>query len=178
MKRVRPLVRVLFIVLAFVTVLTGCAKEEVATGGGSKPLIAYVPPGPPGAEFASALLLSMQTYAEQEGFTFVSTAPPQGDIRRQMELIETYAMEGVAGLMVWPADSNALTSAIETANKAGVPVVSIDRQISAGELLATVQSDNAQAARLAGEAMVQMLTERYGEPRGIVLELKLSRLVM
>jgi len=163
--------RFLLLLLAMSLVLVACSKEQ-GTASEGKPIIAYVPPGPPGAEFASALLLSMQTYAEAEGFTFASTSPPQNDIRRQMELIETYAMEGVAGIMVWPADSNALTSAIETANKAGVPVVSIDRQISAGELLATVQSDNAQAARLAGEHMVEMLTERYGEPKGIVLELQ------
>jgi len=171
MKSVRASIRILLVVLMVMTVLSACAKKPAATGG-SKPLIAYVPPGPPGAEFSSALLLSMQTYAENEGFTFVTTAPPNGDIRRQMELIETYAAERVAGMMIWPADSNALTSAIETANKAKVPVISIDRQISAGELLATVQSDNAQAARLAGEKMVEMLTKRYGEPKGIVLELQ------
>ncbi len=158
-------------VLLVVSILSaGCAPAQPAST--AKRIVAYVPAEPPGPEFASALLLGMTFYADKEGFTFVSTAPPQSDIRRQMEIIETYAAEKVAGIFVWPIDSDAIASAIETANKAKVPVIAIDRQINTGELLATIQSDNAQAARLCAEKLIEALTGRYGEPRGKVLHLQ------
>ena len=165
-KIARTVARVALIVALL---LTACTQPKEVKG---KPMLAYVPAGPPGPEFGSALLLSMQTYAEREGFTFVSTAPPGGDIRRQMELIESYVGEGVDALVIWPIDSSAIAAAIETANKANIPVIALDRQIWEGDLLVTVQSDNEQAARLAGEKMVEMLIERHGEAKGKVLEIQ------
>lgn len=171
MSKLRVLTWIVLVALTVGTVLTACQQPKAAT----KPMLAYIPASPPTAEFSSALLLSMQTYAEKEGFTFVSTAPPASDIRRQMELIESYVAEGVKALVIWPIDSNAIAASIEVANKAKLPVIALDRQIYQGDLVTTVQSDNKQAATLAGQKMVEMLTARYGKPMGKVLEMQAAQ---
>ncbi len=102
----------------------------------------------------------------------ITTTDAERDAAKQINQIDALIAKGVAALVLIPVDSAALTVAVEQAKKYNIPVITIDRKTSGGELLLTVQSDNYLAGQQAGERMVVLLQGKYGTPRGLVLELQ------
>lgn len=59
--------------------------------------------------------------------------------------------------LINPTDSDAVVSAIRAANRAEVPVVTLDRGATGGDVLSHVASDNVQGGMMAGELIVKVL---------------------
>ncbi len=59
--------------------------------------------------------------------------------------------------LINPTDSDAVVSAIRAANRAEVPVVTLDRGATGGDVLSHVASDNVQGGMMAGELIVKTL---------------------
>ena len=146
--------------------MAGCnrgAQDDGVTIGYAAPSLAD--------EGQVAIQRGAQTAADGQGWNFTTTDAGR-DAARQIEQIDTLLARGVSAIVMVPVDSAALTVAVEKANKQGVPIIAIDRTTTGGDLLVTVQSDNYLAGQQAAERMVELLTEKYGEPRGLVLELQ------
>ena len=100
---------------------------------------------------------------------------PQGDAVKQNDCVEQLVVQDVDLIAVYPLDASAIGAAVAVANEAEIPVVSFTGEVpeaTGAEILLTVNVDDWGAGKLAGEAMVAALTEKYGEPKGTVLEVQ------
>ncbi|MDI3318044.1 MAG: D-ribose ABC transporter substrate-binding protein [Bacillota bacterium] len=81
----------------------------------------------------------------------------QNDLAKQTSQIEDAITKKVDALIVNPVDSSGIVPAVEEANKAGVPVIAVDRGVAGGKLAAFIASDNVEAGKLASEALFKAL---------------------
>lgn len=65
--------------------------------------------------------------------------------------------QGVDVLLINPADSAAITPAVEAANSAGIPVIMVDRATDAGEYVTLVASDNVAGGEMAAQYIVDQV---------------------
>lgn len=91
---------------------------------------------------------------------------------RQEQQINYLIDSGVLAIVAVPIHGERIAPVIERARARGIGFYTIDRAPTAGKVDMTVQCDNHLAGRQAGEAMAQALLARYGEARGVVLELQ------
>ncbi len=106
-----------------------------------------------------------QEAARRYGFDLIVTSG-EGDVTRQVEAFEDLVNQGVDAISINPLDANAFGPAMAKAAEANIPVVCL---FSMMEGCATVLGfEEVANGRLVGQYAVQLLTEKYGEPRGHV----------
>ncbi|MCG0238288.1 MAG: ribose ABC transporter substrate-binding protein RbsB [Firmicutes bacterium] len=81
----------------------------------------------------------------------------QDDTAKQVSDIEDLITQKVDVLIINPTDSDAVVPAVEAANQAGIPVITVDRGANGGKVVAHVASDNVAGGKMAGELIVQLL---------------------
>ena len=81
----------------------------------------------------------------------------QDDSAREATNIEDLIQRGVDALLVNPTDADAIVPSIERANAAGIPVFTIDRAASGGEIVSHIASDNVAGGRMAAEYLCTAL---------------------
>lgn len=81
----------------------------------------------------------------------------QDDPARQLAGIEDLIARQVDLILVNPTDSAAVVPAILAANRAGIPVITVDRSADSGEVVAYIASDNILGGRMAGEFIAEVL---------------------
>lgn len=131
-------------------------------------IVGYSAPGLVGAQLQ--IQQSLERHAKELGWQLLTTTSG-GDAQKQVEQIESYIDLGVDAIVAVPDDSKAICAAVAKAQAAGVPFYTIDRSPDGCAINMTVLSDNVMAGRQSGEALVQFLVARYGEPRGVVIEI-------
>ena len=94
--------------------------------------------------------------AQQLGVNVV-TLDSQDDSATEMSNVEDLINQGVDVIMINPTDSDAVKSAVEAANKANIPVITLDRGANGGEVISHIASDNVAGGKLAGEYIVELL---------------------
>lgn len=94
------------------------------------------------------------------------------DAEKQLDQMENLISLGVDSILITPVDAKSICAGVAKAKEAGIPVYGIDRSTIGCEINMTVQSDNEMAGRQGAEGAVNFLTEKYGEPKGVVLELQ------
>ncbi|CAM3981932.1 ribose ABC transporter substrate-binding protein RbsB [Mesobacillus zeae] len=87
----------------------------------------------------------------------ITTVDAQNDPAKQVSDIEDLIQQGVDVLLVNPADSSAIAAAIESANQADIPVITVDRSAEGGEVVSHIASDNAAGGQMAGEFLLEKL---------------------
>lgn len=93
------------------------------------------------------------------------------DIVKQSSDIRDLISQGVDAIVMSPVESAGLVAAVEEATKAGIPVVCLDRDVfTSQKQLFIGQSNETMGAAVARE-MVKKLEEKYGEPKGNILEI-------
>ena len=110
-------------------------------------------------------------HAEAMGWEVI-LANANFDTEAQANQIDNFIAQGVDAIVTVPVDSQAICASVQRAADAGIPFYTIDRAPIGCEINLTIQSDNFLAGQQSGEAIVALLTEKYGEPRGLVLELQ------
>jgi ribose transport system substrate-binding protein len=90
----------------------------------------------------------------------------QDDSAKMTAAMEDLIQQKVDAILVNPTDSDAVTPSIMKANAAGIPVLTIDRGASGGQVLCHVASDNVAGGVMAGK----FLAEKLGG-KGNVVEL-------
>lgn len=97
--------------------------------------------------------------AKEAGFDII-TSDAQDDPTTQLSDIEDMLQQNIDVLLINPVDSEAVVSAVELANEAGVPVITVDRSADGGEVVTHVASDNVAGGEMAGEYIVSQLEEQ------------------
>lgn len=73
--------------------------------------------------------------------------------------IESAIAQGVDGIVISPKDVEALAPAIQAATDAGIPVVTVDRNVTGADTLAHVGADNVRGGEKQGEYLIQILPD-------------------
>lgn len=111
--------------------------------------------------------------AAQLGGVEVISLEAENNVSKQISIIEDMIIKGVDGVLLVPIEVEAVIPAIEALNKANIPVVTVDRRIKEGapvQILCHVGADNVEGGRKAARFIVEKLTEKYGEPKGVVID--------
>jgi ribose transport system substrate-binding protein/inositol transport system substrate-binding protein len=78
---------------------------------------------------------------------------------KQSADLEAVVSQGVSGIVISPNDVNALQPAIQAAIDAGIPVVTVDRNVTGATTLAHVGADNVEGGRVQGRYLVEILPD-------------------
>jgi ribose transport system substrate-binding protein len=169
----------LFTLVTLVAVLlAGCATPAAPTA--DKPaapaevLIAYSQ-----AELVNAWRVTNQKDIEAQaaaaGVKLVSIDANQ-DASKQLADVENMLAQKPACLIVSPLESKASAPVVRLAEEANVPLVIIDRTIDAapgtGMYKTEITQSHVLSGKLLAEKTVELLTEKYGEPRGTVVHVQ------
>lgn len=78
---------------------------------------------------------------------------------KQSADLEAMIAQKISGLVISPNDVNALVPAIQSVLDAGIPVVTVDRNVTDARTLAHVGADNVEGGRLQGRYLVEILPD-------------------
>ena len=87
----------------------------------------------------------------------LTVADAQDNASKQTSDVEDLIQQGVDLLLINPVDSSAVASAVEAANAAGIPVITVDRTSEGGEVVSHIASDNVAGGVLAGEYLMELV---------------------
>ena len=150
---------------------TGGQAEGAAAG---ETLVAYSQ-----AELVNAWRVTnqadMESQAEKFGVKLISADANQ-DPSKQLADVENMLAQQPDCLIVSPLEAKASAPVVDLAAEAGVPLIIIDRTIEAtpGEGMYVTESTQSHvlSGKLLAEKAVELLTEKYGEPRGNVVHVQ------
>lgn len=166
------------LILTFAMILSvGCStqkpgtetKENVAgSGGETKSDVVKV--GLSVSTLNNPFFVTLKKGAEEEakakGMEIISV-DAQNDSAKQLSDIEDLIQKKVDVLLINPTDSGAVVGAIEAANNANIPVITLDRSADGGEVVAHIASDNVAGGKMAGDFILEKLGNK-----GKVVELE------
>lgn len=111
------------------------------------------------SDFFKTVADSITEQAEAEGNKTV-VVDAQQDSTKQIQIIEDFIAQDVSAVFLNPVDRDAIAPALQKLKEAGIPVINFDSSVANLELVdAYVATDNIQAGRLCGEAMVKDFPE-------------------
>lgn len=160
MKKILSLILVTAMALG---VLAGCADDGGSETEGKKIGLVISTLNNP---FFVDLEAGAKEKADELGATLI-TLDSQDDSAKEMSNMEDLINQEVDLILINPTDSDAVQSAVEAANAAGIPVITLDRGANGGEVIAHIASDNVAGGVLAGEFIVEQLG---GEGKVVELE--------
>ncbi|TGE33755.1 ribose ABC transporter substrate-binding protein RbsB [Desulfosporosinus sp. Sb-LF] len=76
---------------------------------------------------------------------------------KQISDIEDLIQKKVSVLLINPTDSAAVVSAVESANKANIPVITVDRASNGGKVVSHIASDNVKGGSMAADYIMKTL---------------------
>lgn len=94
--------------------------------------------------------------AEEAGYKVI-TSDAQDDPSKQLNDIDDLLQQDIDILIINPVDSDAVVSAVESANNTNIPVITVDRSSEGGEVVAHIASDNTAGGEMAGEFIEEQL---------------------
>jgi len=94
--------------------------------------------------------------AEKLGVEII-TADAEDVAARQMSIVEDFIVRGVDGVLISPIGADALVPAVESLNRAKVPVATVDRKVNGGDVLVHVGADNVEGGRVAARYIIKNL---------------------
>ncbi len=109
--------------------------------------------------FYKALEDGLREEAAARGFELVIVACEM-DPARQAAQIEDFVAQRVAAIVAAPCDSSAIGPYLGVAERAGIPVFTVDIAARTGRVVSHVASDNVQGGRLAARALAEALGRR------------------
>lgn len=80
-----------------------------------------------------------------------------GDVSKQNNDIQDLITQGVNAIIINPVNPEAVAPSLEAAAAAGIPVITVDRPVKGGKVVAHVGRDNKAMGKLVGEAVVARL---------------------
>lgn len=86
----------------------------------------------------------------------------QDDDQKQIVQVDALLNVGVDALILCPRDENALAVAVEAANRAKVPVITLNRRVNGGKVVAYVGADDAEGGRAQANELVAALGPKGG----------------
>lgn len=89
----------------------------------------------------------------------VKTVAAQDDPAKQANDIQDLIQQKVSVLLINPVDSAAIVTSVEAANKAGIPVIMLDRSSDGGKVVSLIASDNVKGGEMAAQHIIDKLGE-------------------
>ena len=81
----------------------------------------------------------------------------ESQIANEISIMEDIIAQGVDAIVLAPVDSKGIIPAVQDANAAGIPVLTVDTASDGGEIATFIATDNVRGAELAGEFTVDVL---------------------
>ncbi|UXM94825.1 ribose ABC transporter substrate-binding protein RbsB [Bartonella sp. HY329] len=91
----------------------------------------------------------------------------QNNPARELANSEDILGRNIKVLLINPTDSDAVASSVKAANKAKIPVITLDRSANGGDVASHIASDNVAGGKLAAETLAKEL-----DGKGEVIELE------
>ena len=158
--RVRRLFPVL---LAAAALFPACRQASGPKGSAGKPLrIAFVPKGTT-HEFwrtmhAGAVKAQRDLLAKGVHVDLIWKGPLREDDReQQVQVVESFASQGVDGIVLAPLDEKALVRPVEEAKRLGVPTVIVDSALASTEIVSFVATDNVKGGAMGADELGRLL---------------------
>ncbi|MNI35507.1 D-ribose-binding periplasmic protein precursor [compost metagenome] len=81
----------------------------------------------------------------------------QDDTSKQISGIEDLIQQKVDVILINPTDSDAVVTAVESANNANIPVITVDRGANGGTVVTHIASDNVKGGQMAGDYILEQI---------------------
>jgi ribose transport system substrate-binding protein len=152
----------LFAFLLVLGMLAGCSLDNGATGSkkGDAKKDKNIKIGLSISTLNNPFFVTLKEGAEkaakEKGIDLI-VVDAQNDSAKQANDIEDLIQQGVDLILVNPTDSSAVTSAIESANNANIPVITVDRSADGGKVVTHIASDNVTGGKMAAKFILEKL---------------------
>jgi ribose transport system substrate-binding protein len=121
-------------------------------------------------EFQTESQKAIEAVFGEMGYEVVSLdAQNRADL--QLNQLEDVIQLGPDAIIMNAVDFDAIVPGVEQARAAGIPVLNYDRQIRSTEFELTSVAGTVEIGQVAAGEAIRLLTERHGEPRGLVLQI-------
>ncbi|WP_282175798.1 ribose ABC transporter substrate-binding protein RbsB [Vibrio nereis] len=84
----------------------------------------------------------------------------QNDPSKELSNVEDLTVRGVKAILINPTDSDAVSNAIRMANRSNIPVLTLDRGASRGDVVSHIASDNVAGGEMAGRFIMEKVGEK------------------
>jgi ribose transport system substrate-binding protein len=148
--KMKKIVSLLTVLVLSLTTLTGCSSTE--EGNEKIGLIVSTLSNP----FFVDLKEGAQAQADELGYELI-VLDSQDDPAKEVSNMEDLTTKGVSLILLNPVDSDAATASVTIANNASIPVITLDRNATSGEVVSHIASDNVAGGKMAGEFVVEKL---------------------
>lgn len=158
-------------------VITGCSRSdsnnagEVDSGERDRYLVIFSQCNNAEPYRAAQNELMSELWAEKSDVDFEITDAQQ-DNSKQISQIETAILRRPDLLIVAPNERGPLTEVMGKAMAAGIKVICLERDILKPNFTTFIGSDNRKIGRLAGQFIVDYLTERHGSAKGNLVHMR------
>jgi ribose transport system substrate-binding protein len=159
------------LILVFSLFLAGCAPAQAPAATAApqttqKVVIGLALSDLEGNPFFVSIQKGAQEAADRLGAILIVT-DANNDNAAQGAQIQDLINQKVSLLLINPVDSDAVGAFIQSANAAGIPVITLDRSANSGSVVSHIASDNVAGGKMAGNYLAEILGKT-----GNVVELK------
>lgn len=145
----------LLVMILSVSVIAGCGQNKEQAPAAKKAVVGLAVSTLNNPFFVD-LRDGAKAAADANGVELV-VMDAQNDASKQLANIENLIQQKVSVIIVNPVDSKAIVPAIEAANKANIPVITVDRGAAGGTVVSAIASDNVAGGKMAGQLIVDKL---------------------
>ncbi|WED24521.1 ribose ABC transporter substrate-binding protein RbsB [Vibrio sp. JC009] len=94
--------------------------------------------------------------AQELGYKLI-VLDSQNDPSKELSNVEDLTVRGVKAILINPTDSDAVSNAIRMVNRTKIPVLTLDRGATRGDVAAHIASDNVVGGELAGNFIAEVV---------------------
>lgn len=97
-----------------------------------------------------------QKKADELGYNLI-VLDSQNNPAKELSNVEDLIVKNPKVILINPTDSEAVGNAVLAANKANIPVITLDRAANKGDVISHIASDNVAGGKMAGDYIVEKL---------------------
>jgi ribose transport system substrate-binding protein len=145
--------------IALVVGVVGCGKRQQSDGNEKKLRIAVVPKGT-AQSFWLAVKAGAEDAGKEKGAQIIWKGPAkETDVAGQKRIIENFINAKVDAIVMAACSETALVPTVEQADRAGIPVITIDSGVKSDVPKSFVATDNIAGAREAAKVLARLIGE-------------------
>jgi ribose transport system substrate-binding protein len=156
----KSIVKAVAIGLLGTSLLVGCSSQSgksssSSSNGSAKHTIGFAV-STLNNPFFVAMRDGAQKEADSKGVNLIVN-DGNNDAAKQLSQIQDLIQQKVEAIILNPVSSQSLTSAVQMANKANIPVITLDRSVDGGKIATFIASDNVAAGKMAADQLIKAL---------------------
>lgn len=106
--------------------------------------------------FFVSLKEGAESKAKELGYDLI-VLDSQNNPAKELANVEDITIRGASVILINPADSDAVGSAVAIANNKNIPVITLDRKANKGDVISHIASDNVAGGKMAGDFIANKL---------------------